>query len=81
MPDIVFNLYEAKSSLSRLVDRAAKGEEIIIAKAGKPMVRLVPVGQIRKQRKPGGWEGRLYIAPDFDDPLPKEIQAAFEGNG
>ena len=79
MPDVVYNLYEAKSSLSQLVDRAASGEEIFIAKAGKPMAKLVPIPQSRKQRKPGGWEGQVVISEDFDAPLPEDLQAAFEG--
>lgn len=79
MPDVVYNLYQAKSSLSRLVDRAAAGEEIVIAKAGKPQAKLVPLAKAAQPRQPGGWEGRVYIADDFDEPLPEEIQAAFEG--
>ena len=79
MPETVFNLYEAKSSLSRLVDRAAAGEEIIIAKAGRPLARLVPFRGARRPRRPGGWEGRVRIADDFDAPLPEEILKAFEG--
>ena len=79
MSETVYNLYEAKNTLSRLVDRAAQGEDIIIAKAGKPMVRLVAVTRTTKHRKPGGWEGKIAIADDFDEPLPKDIQDAFEG--
>ena len=79
MPEAIFNLYEAKSSLSRLVDRAAAGEEIIIAKAGKPMAKLTAVSRRVRRRKPGGWKGRVVIAKDFDAPLPDEIRAAFEG--
>ncbi len=79
MADHVINLYEAKTRLSNLVDRAAAGEEIIIAKAGKPMARLVPLAQPRPVRKPGGWEGKVWIADDFDDPLPDDIMAGFEG--
>ena len=79
MSDVVFNLYQAKSSLSRLVDRAAAGEEIVIAKAGKPQAKLVPIAPVTTARQPGGWEGRVYVADDFDEPLPEEIQAAFEG--
>lgn len=81
MPEAVYNLYEAKTSLSRLVDRAAGGEEIVIAKAGKPLAKLVPIPKLRKPREPGGWEGRVYISEDFDEPLPEDIQAAFEGRG
>jgi prevent-host-death family protein len=79
LPENVFNLYEAKSSLSRLVDRAAAGEEIIIAKAGHPVARLVPFQGPRRPRRPGGWEGRVRIREDFDAPLPDEVLAAFEG--
>jgi prevent-host-death family protein len=73
------NLYEAKTHLSELVERAAAGEEIIIAKAGKPRARLVPLPEERVPRRPGGWEGQIWIADDFDAPLPPEILAAFMG--
>lgn len=72
------NLYEAKTQLSKLVERAAEGETIIIAKAGKPRARLVPLAAGRPRRTPGGWEGQVHIADDFDE-LPPDIQAAFEG--
>lgn len=73
------NLYEAKTSLSRLVDRAAAGEEIVIAKAGKPMARLVPLAPPapRKPRVLGRLEGQVWIGPDFDDPLPDDMAEAF----
>lgn len=73
------NLYEAKTQLSSLVERAAKGEEIIIAKAGKPMAKLVPPGPTTRQpRKPGGnFMGITYIADDFDAPLPEDILKDF----
>lgn len=73
-----FNIHEAKTHLSRLVERAASGEEIVIAKAGKPMARLVAVERPLRAREPGGWEGRVWIADDFDE-LPEEIAAAFRG--
>lgn len=79
MPEHVYNLYEAKTSLSKLVYRAAAGEEIVICKAGVPMAKLVGLSKPKKRRQPGGWEGKIYIADDFDDPLPDEIQAAFGG--
>lgn len=81
MSEIIYNLYEAKTSLSRLVDRASKGEEIILSKAGKPLAKLVPYEPSSGPRQPGGWEGRIRISEDFDAPLPPEIQAAFEGRG
>lgn len=73
------NIYEAKTQLSRLVDRAAAGEEIIIARAGRPMARLVPLQPHPPLRVPGRWKGKIRIAPDFDDPLPDELLRAFEG--
>jgi prevent-host-death family protein len=73
------NLYDAKTQLSRLVDRAAAGEEIVIAKAGQPKARLVPLARVGRSRKPGAWKGRVVIGPDFDAPLPKHLLAAFEG--
>lgn len=73
------NLYEAKTHLSELVERAAGGEEIVIAKAGVPRARLVPLARPSKPRRPGAWKGRVVIGPDFDAPLPEELLSAFEG--
>lgn len=71
MPRVV-NLYEAKTHLSELVECAAEGEEILIAKAGKARARLVPLQARKPTRKPGGWKGKVWVAPDFDAPLPPE---------
>jgi len=73
------NLYDAKTHLSELVERAAGGEEIVIAKAGLPRARLVPLARPSKPRRPGAWKGRVWIDPDFDAPLPEDVLAAFEG--
>ncbi len=73
------NLYEAKTRLSELVDRAARGEEIVIAKAGEPKAKLVRAVHSTRPRKPGGWKGRVVIGIDFDAPLPDEVLALFEG--
>lgn len=81
MSETIYNLYEAKTSLSRLVDRAAKGEEIILSKAGKPLAKLVPFHSPARPRQPGGWEGQIWISEDFDAPLPPEIEDDFEGKG
>lgn len=81
MSKVIYNLYEAKTSLSRLVDRAANGEEIILSKAGKPMAKLVPFHRPSEPRQPGGWEGQIRISEDFDAPLPPEVLDAFEGRG
>lgn len=74
------NLYEAKTHLSQLVDRAAQGEEIIIAKAGKPKARLVPFREDATPREPGNLLGITFIADDFDEPLPPDVQSAFEAD-
>jgi prevent-host-death family protein len=81
MSEIIYDVDEAETSLSCLVDRAANGEEIILFKAGKPLAKLVPYRQPATPRQAGGWEGRIRIADDFDAPLLPEIQAAFEGRG
>lgn len=80
MPKVV-NLYEAKSHLSELVERAAAGDEIVIAKAGRPRARLTAIAPTTRRRKPGRWKGKVWIAPDFDDELPAEVLATFEGDG
>ena len=77
MPDTV-NLYNAKTHLSKLVDRAAAGEEIVIAKAGKPKAKLVPYRQPGQRVGGQNLLGITYIAEDFDGPLPPEIQKYFE---
>ncbi len=73
------SIREAKTYLSRLVDEAADGEEIIIAKAGKPMARLVALEPAPQPRRIGLLEDKIWIADDFDAPLPEEILALFEG--
>jgi prevent-host-death family protein len=77
MPTTV-NIHAAKTHLSRLVERAAAGEEIVIARAGKPVARLVPLGALRR-RRPGLLKGRLRIGKDFDAALPEAILGVFEG--
>jgi prevent-host-death family protein len=71
------NLHAAKTHLSRLVDEAVAGDEIVIAKAGKPMVRLVPVAPRGKRRGFGRGRGKIWISDDFDAPLPDDILRAF----
>jgi len=73
------NIHAAKTHLSSLVDKAAAGEDIVIARAGKPMVRLVPVE--KPPRVLGRLRGKLRIPDDFDAPLPDDILALFEGEG
>jgi prevent-host-death family protein len=73
----VFNVHDAKTHLSRLLDRVAQGEEVIIAKSGRPVAKLVRVAA--EPRKPGRLKGRIRIGADFDEPLSEEIMAAFRG--
>ncbi len=75
----IIKLYDAKTHLSDLVERASRGEEFIIAKGDEPKARLVPLTKFGQPRAPGGWEGRVWISDDFDAPLPREIADAFEG--
>ncbi len=73
------NVHEAKTHLSRLLNRAAAGEEIVIAKAGRPVARLVPIGPSLGKKRLGIDEGQYEVPADFDAPLPEEILSAFEG--
>ena len=71
------NIHEAKTHLSRLVERVEAGEEITLARAGRPVARIVPIGRTQEPRPLGLWKGRrLTIKADFDAPLP-EIDEAF----
>ena len=63
---IQLNLREAKTNLSELVERALAGEEVILCKAGKPIVQIIPITNERKKRIPGGWEGKVKIDKSFD---------------
>lgn len=74
------DLSEAKAQLAQLVERVAAGEEIVIVEAGQPRAKLVPLPAPLQPRIPGLWEGRLWIADDFDAPLPDNVLADFEGN-
>jgi prevent-host-death family protein len=76
---MAINIHEAKTHLSRLVDRAAAGEEIVIAKAGKPVAKLVPLGHDMTPRKLGQSAGEFWMAEDFDGPLPDELLRLFYG--
>jgi prevent-host-death family protein len=72
------NIHQAKTHFSKLVERAAAGEEIVIGKAGKPVARLVPYKEAIPQRKPGSMKGKIRIARDFDN-LPEDVLDAFKG--
>lgn len=73
----IINTHEAKTHLSRLLERAASGEEFIIARAGKPIARLIGYQSRSSPRTGAHWKGLVRIAPDFDAPLPDEIDRAF----
>ena len=74
---MIVNVHEAKTHLSRLIDRAAAGEEIVLGKAGKPMARLIAYRERREPRRPGALAGRIRIAADLDE-TPARIVDAFE---
>jgi len=73
------NVHEAKTQLSRLLQRVGAGEEIVIANRGVPVAKLVPVARAKARRELGIESGQLKVADDFDAPLPAEILVAFEG--
>ena len=75
------SLYQAKTQLSHLVDRALRGHEVVITRHGRPVARLVPAKLQRKPRKLGALRGKIRVAKDFDAPLPDELVALFEGRG
>ena len=72
------NVHDAKTHLSRLLERVAAGEEIVLAKAGRPVARLVPYVPELSERRPGSARGDVAMSADFDAPLPEEIRQAFE---
>jgi prevent-host-death family protein len=77
---ITVNMFEAKTQLSKLVERVERGEDVIIARAGKPVARLT---QLRPEKKPivfGLLKGKIHVPDDFDDPLPPEVLAEFESD-
>lgn len=74
-----FNVHEAKTHFSKLLQRVALGEEITISKAGVPVAKLVPVRSFEGKRPLGLYKGQFWIADDFDAPLPPDILAGFLG--
>ena len=73
------NIHEAKTHLSRLLDEVSAGKEWVIAKAGKPLAKLVPIKPAKPARKPGFLKGKIKISDDFDKPLPDELLDSFAG--
>ena len=66
----IVTIHQAKTNLSRLIEKASEGEEVIIARGSKPVARLVPVGEIKGKRQPGSLKGKLHVGPEFFEPLP-----------
>lgn len=75
---IRYNVHEAKTHLSRLIDQVEKGEDVVICRSGKPVVHLKPYVSATG-RKGGQWKGLVRIGKDFDEPLPRDIERAFRG--
>lgn len=75
---VTVNIHDAKTHFSRLLARVGEGEEVIIAKAGNPIARLIPIGKRPKQRIPGSAKDKVVISEDFNEPLPDSILEAFE---
>jgi len=74
---IKVNIYEAKTKFSKLIKQAMSGEEIIIAKSGKPVAKLIPFGERATERIPGSAKGKIFIGDNFDAPLPEELLETF----
>lgn len=72
------NIHDAKTNLSKLLEKIQKGEDVIIAKAGKPVAKLVPYKEALKPRKPGLWKGKIWVSDDFDKE-DEEINKLFYG--
>ena len=75
---IQVTIHEAKTNLSRLIQNATAGEDVIISRGQKPVARLVALGEIEGKRKPGALKGILQVGPEFFDPLPPEELAGWE---
>jgi len=73
------NIHLAKTHLSKLIERAHEGEEIIICKSGRPLAKLIKYTSNQKNRVPGQWQGRIRMSSDFDD-LPNSLKSAFRGD-
>ena len=73
----VVTIHEAKTNLSRLIQKASNGEEVIIARGSKPIAKLVALGEVKGQRQPGSMKGVLKVGPEFFDPLPEDELAAW----
>lgn len=73
------NIHDAKTQFSKLIEAVAQGEQVVIARAGKPVARLMSIDTKKSVRRPGALKGKISITDDFNAPLPSELIAAFEG--
>jgi prevent-host-death family protein len=71
------NIYEAKTHLTGLIEDVARGDEVIIARHGRPVARLLPIAPRLLPRRPGQWRGKVWIGAEFDDPLPSDVVGDF----
>jgi prevent-host-death family protein len=71
-------IHDAKTNLSRLIQQASEGEDVIIARGSKPVARLVMLGELKGKRQPGSLKGKLVVGPEFFEPLPPEEMAGWE---
>jgi prevent-host-death family protein len=76
----VVNIYDAKTQLSKLIEEAAAGNDVIIARGGKPVARLTRLGASKRKLKFGVLKGKIKVPADFDAPLPSEVLRQFEGS-
>lgn len=74
----IVTIHEAKTNLSRLIEKASQGEEIIIAHGSTPVAKLVPIGEVRGKRQPGSMKGKLHVGPEFFEPLPRDELSGWE---
>jgi prevent-host-death family protein len=74
----IVTIHQAKTNLSRLIQKASEGEEVIIARGSKPVARLVPLGEIKGKRQPGSLKGTLLVGPEFFEPLPPDELVGWE---
>jgi prevent-host-death family protein len=77
---MTINIFQAKAQLSKLIQMAENGEDVVIARAGKPVVRLTRLEPVKKPIVFGLMKGEIHVSDDFDDPLPPEVLAEFEAN-
>jgi prevent-host-death family protein len=74
----VVTIHHAKTNLSRLIEKASEGEEVIIARGAKPVAKLIAVGEVKGKRQPGSLKGKLLVGPEFFEPLPSSELLGWE---